>query len=151
MGYYKNEKATRETIDELGYLHSGDVGKIDENGNLFITGRLKELIITAGGENVAPVLIENEIKEELKFISNVMVVGDNRKFLSCLLTFKHELNKEGQLIPNKILPEAKVHIEKIGSKANTIEEAINCPVIRKFVDEGIARANKRAISKAQNI
>ena len=57
MGYFKNEKATIETIDEKGFLHSGDMGKLDEKGNLYITGRFKELIITAGGENVAPVLI----------------------------------------------------------------------------------------------
>lgn len=63
MGYYKNEKSTKETIDENGYLHSGDLGRIDKNGNLYITGRSKELLITAGGENVAPVLIEEQIKD----------------------------------------------------------------------------------------
>jgi long-chain-fatty-acid--CoA ligase ACSBG len=62
MGYFKNDKATIETIDGRGYIHSGDMGKLTENDNLSITGRFKELIITAGGENVAPVLIENEIK-----------------------------------------------------------------------------------------
>lgn len=62
MGYFKNEKATAETIDLDGYLHSGDVGKLDKRGNLAITGRIKELLITKGGENVAPVLLEEEIK-----------------------------------------------------------------------------------------
>jgi long-chain-fatty-acid--CoA ligase ACSBG len=76
MGYYKNEKATRETIDDAGYLHSGDIGQLDKRENLSITGRMKELIITAGGENVAPVLIENEIKTELKYLSAAMVIGD---------------------------------------------------------------------------
>ena len=63
-------------MDSEGYLHSGDVGKLDKKGNLSITGRIKELIITAVGENVAPVLIEEEIKNQLSFISNVMVLGD---------------------------------------------------------------------------
>ena len=58
-GYLKNEQATKDTIDALGYLHSGDKGKIDKDGFLSITGRIKELIITAGGENVAPVPIED--------------------------------------------------------------------------------------------
>jgi long-subunit acyl-CoA synthetase (AMP-forming) len=58
----RNEEATKECIDSRGFLHSGDVGQIDKRGNLYITGRIKELIITAGGENVAPVLIENEVK-----------------------------------------------------------------------------------------
>lgn len=69
MGYFKNEDATRKTIDQFGYLHSGDMGKLDAKGNLIITGRLKELIITAGGENVAPVLIENVISLILIFRS----------------------------------------------------------------------------------
>lgn len=80
------------------FLHSGDVGKLDKRGNLKITGRIKELIITAGGENVAPVLIENEIKEELKFVSNCMVIGDQKKFLAVLLTFKHKMDKDGAIL-----------------------------------------------------
>lgn len=70
---------------------------LDAKGNLSITGRLKELIITSGGENVAPVLIENNIKEELKFLSNAMVVGDARKYLTVVLTIKHGVDKEGKL------------------------------------------------------
>lgn len=57
MGYFKNEQETKATIDKKGFVHSGDVGTINKNGSLSITGRIKELIITAGGENVAPVLI----------------------------------------------------------------------------------------------
>jgi long-chain-fatty-acid--CoA ligase ACSBG len=71
------------------------VGKLDKRGNLSITGRIKELLITAGGENVAPVLIENEIKEELKFVANCMVIGDARKFLTCILTLKYVADKAG--------------------------------------------------------
>jgi long-chain-fatty-acid--CoA ligase ACSBG len=62
-GYFKNEAETRKTIDGEGFVKSGDIGKL-ENNILTITGRSKELIITAGGENVAPVLIENEVKSE---------------------------------------------------------------------------------------
>jgi long-chain-fatty-acid--CoA ligase ACSBG len=66
----------------------GDIGCIDTNGYLKVTGRIKEIIITAGGENVPPLLIEDSIKEALPCISNAMVVGDGKKFLSCLLTIK---------------------------------------------------------------
>ena len=77
LGYYKNEDATREIIDPKGYFHSGDLGKIDEQGFLRITGRIKELIITAGGENVAPIIIEDTIKLTCPYINNVMVIGEN--------------------------------------------------------------------------
>jgi len=72
------------------------------------------LIITAGGENVAPILIENEIKDELKFVSNCMVIGDQKKFLTVLLTFKHKLDKEGKL-ENELAPEVIAEFHNLGS------------------------------------
>lgn len=76
MGYFKNENETKKTIDSKGYLHSGDIGRLNENGYLYITGRIKELIITAGGENIAPILIENKVKDVLPVISNIMLIGE---------------------------------------------------------------------------
>lgn len=61
MGYFGSKQLTHETIDSRGFLHSGDLGRIDADGNLFISGRLKEIIVTAGGENIAPLPIENTI------------------------------------------------------------------------------------------
>ena len=69
-------------------LCKGDIGCIDDHGFLKITGRIKEILITAGGENVPPLLIEDAIKEALPCISNVMVVGDKKKYLCCVLTMK---------------------------------------------------------------
>lgn len=96
MGYYKDPESTRKTLDSNRYLHSGDVGRLDSRGNLQITGRIKELLITAGGENVAPVLIEDEIKKAIKIISNAMVVGDARKYLAVIITLKYKTDKEGR-------------------------------------------------------
>ena len=76
IGYLNNDKATKETLDQDGYIHSGDLGVMDSDGFVRITGRIKELIITAGGENVAPVLIEDSLKNLCPIISNVMIVGD---------------------------------------------------------------------------
>jgi long-chain acyl-CoA synthetase len=83
-GYYKNEKATREVFTADGFFRTGDIGEIDEKGYLRITGRIKELIITAGGKNISPQNIENSLKNSA-FIEQVAVLGDNRKYLSALI------------------------------------------------------------------
>ena len=84
MGYHKEEAKTKEVFED-GWYKSGDLGRFDPDGLLWLTGRRKELIITAGGENIPPVLIENNIKLELpELLSNVVVVGDKRKYLTCL-------------------------------------------------------------------
>jgi long-chain acyl-CoA synthetase len=88
-GYYKDEKATKETVDEEGWLHSGDVGEFDEHNYLKITDRKKDLIITAGGKNIAPQEIENKIKFH-SLISQVVVIGDRRPFLTALITLDEE-------------------------------------------------------------
>lgn len=77
MGYLKNEAATKETIDSRGFLHSGDLGKVDKDTFVFITGRLKELIISAGGENIAPIVIEDNFKSVCPPCSNIMIIGEN--------------------------------------------------------------------------
>ena len=89
MGYMKNEEATKETIDEEGWLHSGDIGTIDEDGFLQITDRKKELIITAGGENIAPQVIEGQLKS-IGVVAQAVVIGDRRKYLSALFTLDPE-------------------------------------------------------------
>ena len=77
MGYLKNEEANKQAIDERGFLHSGDLGTIDSKGYMRITGRIKEIIITAGGENIIPAHIEDIFKQECFICSNIFVVGDN--------------------------------------------------------------------------
>ena len=144
MGYYKNPEETMKTIDGDGFLHSGDIGRLDHNGILFITGRVKELLITAAGENIPPILIENEIKEALPIVSNVMLIGDGRRFLTALVTLKSE--PDGRLM-NAFQSE----YQKMGTTAKTVEEAKNCKLIYKHIDEGIKKANEKAISRAQKV
>jgi long-chain acyl-CoA synthetase len=86
LGYYKNEEATREVIDDEGWLHTGDVGKIDDDGYLFIVDRKKHIIITAGGKNLTPANIENEIKSTDPLISQVHAHGDRRPYITALVT-----------------------------------------------------------------
>ncbi len=82
-GYFKNPEATAETIVD-GWLHSGDVGAIDEDGFLKITDRKKDIIVTAGGKNITPQYIENKLKASL-YINDAVVIGDRRKYLACLI------------------------------------------------------------------
>ena len=76
LGYLKNEEATRKAITGEGWFKSGDLGVINKNGELRISGRIKELIITSGGENVAPVPIEDRFKLNCPPCSNMMLVGE---------------------------------------------------------------------------
>ena len=84
IGYYKNDAATAETIDEEGFLHTGDIGELTPDGFLRITDRKKEMFKTAGGKYIAPQVLENKFMEST-FISQVMVVGENRRFASALI------------------------------------------------------------------
>ncbi len=84
VGYYKNEEATREAFTSDGFLKTGDTGMIDDGGNLIITGRIKDLIITSSGKNIAPQNLENALKES-PYIEQVAIIGDNRKYLTALI------------------------------------------------------------------
>ncbi|MBW1734250.1 MAG: AMP-binding protein [Deltaproteobacteria bacterium] len=98
-GYYGNPDATKEAIRD-GWLHTGDVGEVDEEGNLKITDRKKDLIITAGGKNIAPSEIENKLKFS-PFINEAIVIGDRRKYLTCLIQIELQ-NVENWAQRNKI-------------------------------------------------
>jgi long-chain acyl-CoA synthetase len=88
LGYYRKPEKTAETVVD-GWLHTGDVGTIDPDGFVRITDRMKDIIITAGGKNVTPSEIENQLKFS-PFIADAVVIGDRRKFLSCLVMIDHE-------------------------------------------------------------
>ncbi len=84
-GYYRNSEATAETMTEDGWLKSGDLGRIDSDGYVYVTGRIKEIYVSSAGKNIAPLVIEETMKS-IPMISQCMLIGDNRKFCSALFT-----------------------------------------------------------------
>ncbi len=84
-GYYRNSEATAETMTEDGWLKSGDLGRIDSDGYVYITGRIKEIYVSSAGKNIAPLVIEETMKS-IPMVSQCMLIGDNRKFCSALFT-----------------------------------------------------------------
>ena len=88
-GYWKSPEKTKDTFTSDGWLRSGDIGRLDNQGYLTITGRMKDIIITQGGKNITPAEIENRLKFS-PYISDSVVIGDNRKYLSCLIMIDQE-------------------------------------------------------------
>jgi long-chain acyl-CoA synthetase len=134
-GYWNNDEATREVLDDDGWLHTGDLGELDEQGFLSITGRKKEIIVTAGGKNVAPAVLEDRLRAH-PLISQAMVVGDNRPFVAALITLDEEM-----------LPGWAERNEKSGRKAS---ELADDPDLIQEIQTAIDDAN-RAVSQAESI
>jgi len=126
QGYYKNEEATRETIVN-GWLHTGDLGEIDGDGFIKITGRKKDIIITAGGKNITPANLENEIKQH-PLVSQCVVVGDRRPYLVALVTLDPE--------------EAVAYANEHGLPEDPAELATNSDV-RKAIEGHLAKVNEK--------
>jgi long-subunit acyl-CoA synthetase (AMP-forming) len=134
-GYYKDSQATADTIDADGWLHTGDIGDLDADGFLQITDRKKELIITAGGENIAPALVEGQIKS-IGVVSQAVVIGDRRRYLSVLLT----------LDPDKIPEIASL----AGSAAKNPQEAAECARFSAYLQREIEGVNQR-LARVQTV
>lgn len=125
-GYLKDPEATKNALDADGWLHSGDIGTIDADGFLQITDRKKDLLITAGGENIAPQVLEGLLKA-IPVVAQAVVIGDRRKFLTALLT----------LDPERVHAEAQA----AGSPARSMAEAATCKVFRKHLEKQIDGVN----------
>eukprot|EP00759_Apiculatamorpha_spiralis_P033560 PhF_6_TR34936/c0_g1_i3/m.50647/K15013/ACSBG; long-chain-fatty-acid--CoA ligase ACSBG len=139
MGYLNDPEATAAVIDENGYLHSGDIGTFDKAGYLTITGRLKDIIITANGDNIVPGPIEEAIKSECPFINDVVVVGDLMQYAVCLIGLK-------------VTQGTRQLLEPIGdSRATTIEEAKTCPRVQALLEAAIEKVNRKAPNKGAQI
>lgn len=158
MGYMYMPDKTAEAIDDQGFLHSGDVASFDEHhhpdipqpsGFMKITGRIKELIITAGGENVPPVLIEDAMKAAMLAVSNCMVIGDKRKFLSLLVALKVDMDPESGAPTDSLAKDSLFVGQQLGSAATTYSQAVRDPLWQQYVASGVKQANAKTTSSAQ--
>ncbi len=132
QGYYKNDEATSETIVD-GWLHTGDIGEFDSDGYLKITGRKKDIIITAGGKNITPANLEAEIKQH-PMLSQCVVIGDRRPYLVALVTLDPEeatkFAEEKGIAPDlaalaaneEIRSSIQVHLDQINEKFARVEQ-----------------------------
>jgi long-chain acyl-CoA synthetase len=134
-GYWQNDAANSEVFDNDRWFKSGDLGKLDEDGFLSIVGRKKELIVTAGGKNVAPAVLEDRLRAH-PLVSQCMVVGDNKPFIAALITIDAEMSK-GWIAAHK----------KDGA---TIETLRHDPDLIAVIQTAVDEANK-AVSKAESI
>jgi long-chain acyl-CoA synthetase len=135
-GYWRNPQATAETLDGDGWLHTGDLGSLDDEGFLRVTGRKKEIIVTAGGKNVAPAVLEDRLRAH-PLISQCMVVGDGEPFIACLITLD---------------PEALEHWKNQHGKpaSATAADLANDPDLLADLQAAVDDANK-AVSRAESI
>ena len=156
MGYLNNSEKNIETFTSNRYLKTGDIGILEKSpfgdvNLLKITGRIKELIITAGGENIAPVPIENTIKTACPLISNVILIGDKRKFLSILVTLRVVIDPDTMVASNELDNNCLIELKKLGSDSKTVEEAKNEDIIHQAIQKSVDYYNNNAVSNAQKV
>jgi long-chain acyl-CoA synthetase len=126
-GYWRKAEATREVLDEDGWLHTGDIGELDEDGYLKITGRTKDIIITAGGKNLAPANLENDLKQS-RWVSQAVMYGDRRPYPVALVT----------LDPEEVVPWARE--QRLPEDMSALAEH---PKVRELVQGVLDEANQK--------
>ena len=134
-GYWRNKAATAEVIDDSGWFHTGDIGELDDQGFLRITGRKKELIVTAAGKNLAPALLEDRIRAH-PLISQCIVVGDGRPYIGCLVTLDEEALQRWK----------EKHGKAIATVASLRDDAELVAEIQAAIDDA-----NNAVSRAESI
>lgn len=132
-GYWRNEQATAEVLED-GWFHTGDIGEVDDEGFIRITGRKKEIIVTAGGKNVAPAVLEDRLRAHL-LVDQCIVVGDGQPFIGALVTLDRE----------SVPTWAETH-----GKSTNVRDLVDDPDLRAEIEAAVEDANK-AVSRAESI
>ena len=136
QGYWHNQAATAEMIDADGWLHTGDLGELDDDGHLRVTGRKKDIIVTAGGKNVAPAVLEDRLRAH-SLVSQAMVVGDGRPYVACLVTLDEEALEAWKA-------------RRPGLASASLADLADNPEVIAEIQKAVDDANK-AVSRAESI
>src|SRR5439155_5408047 len=128
VGYRKDPEKTAETLDADGWLHTGDIAQVDDDGYVKIVDRKKEIIINAAGKNMSPANIESAIKGESSLIGQVVTIGDGRRYNTALITLDPEA--------------APRYAKRLGVDAGSIEEISAAPEIRAEIERAVQRGNE---------
>ncbi|CAB4942795.1 unannotated protein [freshwater metagenome] len=134
-GYWQNDAANKESFTEDGFYRSGDLGKLDNDGFLSIVGRKKELIVTSGGKNVAPAVLEDRLRSH-PLVSQCMVVGDNKPYIAALVTIDQDALKSWATANKK--------------SGASLAELAKDPTLQSVIQTAVDEANK-AVSRAESI
>ena len=132
QGYYNLPEATAEALDADRWLHTGDVGQIDADGYITITDRKKDILVTAGGKNIAPQNIENMLKVSCPYVSQVVMLGDKRPFCVALITVNEEATAKWA--------------KENGVPSSSYAELVSRPEVRKLVGEAVEAVNAKLAS-----
>lgn len=135
-GYWRNEAATAEAIDPEGWFRTGDLGALDEDGFLTITGRKKEIIVTAGGKNVAPAVLEDRLRAH-PLVSQCLVVGDGQPYIAALVTI------DAEALPLWLRQHGR-------AESTAVAELVDDPTLRAEIQRAVEEANQ-AVSRAEAI
>jgi len=150
VGYFKEKEKSCAVFDREGYYHTGDLGYLTPDGFLYVTGRIKDLMKTSGGEYVAPLFIESKFSVICPIASHIVLIGDARRYLTALITLKCQPTKEGKLTLN-ISDDVLEILTSINSKAKTLPEAAKCPKVAEYMAKCIDKLNAQAISRVQEV
>ncbi len=137
-GYWKNEEASTEALESDGWFHSGDIGELDDAGFLTITGRKKEIIVTAGGKNVAPAVLEDRLRAH-PLVGQCIVIGDQKPFISALVT-----------VDPDALPGWRERNGKPAGDGSSAADLVDDPELRGEIAAAVEDANQ-AVSRAEQI